>query len=154
MEQQRTGDPLARIRVCVDDFQCGEPIGSFRTVFLPGEIPFTGVISLVEGIRHYMDTVDFPQALTRLRQFSGQADEVVKIETEVPRYMDDSSLEIKSGKKSTFVVQILFRQNSTWQGTVTWTEKGETQKFRSTLELLKLIDSAVDIPGDETHWEK
>lgn len=43
----------------------------------------------------------------------------------------------------TFVVQILGKQNSTWQGTITWTDGGKTKPFRSALELIRLIDSAM-----------
>ena len=52
---------------------------------------------------------------------------------------------MKNGKSvGTFVLKILNRQNSTWQGTVTWVEEGRSQNFRSALELLKLIDGALD----------
>lgn len=44
----------------------------------------------------------------------------------------------------TFIVKILNRQNSTWQGTVTWVEEHRTQNFRSALELIKLIDGVLD----------
>ncbi len=44
----------------------------------------------------------------------------------------------------TFVVKILDRQNATWQGTVTWVEEQKVQHFRSALELLKMIDVALD----------
>ena len=43
-----------------------------------------------------------------------------------------------------FLVQILETQNATWQGTVTWTDGREVQAFRSALELIRLIDSALD----------
>lgn len=48
----------------------------------------------------------------------------------------------KSNK--TFIVNILGRQNSTWQGSVTWVAEQKVQHFRSALELLKLIDGALD----------
>ena len=48
------------------------------------------------------------------------------------------------GDKETFVVQTQYRQNATWQGKVTWADKDETKSFRSALELIKLIDSALD----------
>ena len=52
---------------------------------------------------------------------------------------------MKNGKNvGTFILKILNRQNSTWQGSVTWVEEGKTQNFRSALELLKLIDGALD----------
>lgn len=46
-------------------------------------------------------------------------------------------------ERKAFVVQILSRENATWQGTVTWLDGKRTQPFRSTLELLRLMDSAV-----------
>jgi hypothetical protein len=45
--------------------------------------------------------------------------------------------------KGTFVVRIMDTQNATWQGTVSWTEENETQPFRSALELIRLMDSAL-----------
>ena len=47
-------------------------------------------------------------------------------------------------KTETFILNIYNRQNATWQGSVTWVEKKEKQQFRSALELLKLIESALD----------
>jgi len=46
--------------------------------------------------------------------------------------------------KETFIVKIMNRQNSTWQGNVTWVEEQESQNFRSALELIKMIDGALD----------
>lgn len=56
---------------------------------------------------------------------------------------DESSLENR-GDEATFVVHIKYRQNATWQGRVTWADKKQSMNFRSALELLKLIDSALD----------
>ena len=46
--------------------------------------------------------------------------------------------------QGTFVIKILNKQHSTWQGSVTWVEEQRTQNFRSALELLKMIDGALD----------
>ena len=52
---------------------------------------------------------------------------------------------MKSGSNAgTFIVKIVNRHNSTWQGSVTWVEEQKTQNFRSALELLKLIDGVLD----------
>ena len=51
-------------------------------------------------------------------------------------------------EKGTFIIKILDRSNSTWQGTINWVEKQQTQNFRSALELLKLIDGALDQKRD------
>lgn len=58
--------------------------------------------------------------------------------------------------RETFVVQILNRQNATWQGVITWTEGRQTQSFRSALEMIKLIDSALAEEGGGsgyTDWQ-
>ena len=51
-------------------------------------------------------------------------------------------------KTETFILNIYNRQNATWQG---WVEKKEKQQFRSALELLKLIESALDEEEGENH---
>ncbi|MBP7349179.1 MAG: hypothetical protein KA965_10895 [Butyrivibrio sp.] len=48
------------------------------------------------------------------------------------------------GKESTFIVQVQYRQNATWQGQVVWAEENRKEHFRSALELIKLIDSAME----------
>ena len=51
-------------------------------------------------------------------------------------------------KDQTFILKILDRQNSTWQGSILWVEKQNEQYFRSALEMLKLIDEAL-VQNDE-----
>ena len=53
---------------------------------------------------------------------------------------------IQEGKVATFSLKILFRQNSSWQGAVSWMEGGRSQNFRSVLELIFLMDSALRGP--------
>ncbi|MCL1848170.1 MAG: hypothetical protein FWF83_00615 [Clostridiales bacterium] len=49
----------------------------------------------------------------------------------------------KNVKKPTFLVQMLDTQNLTWQGTITYLDTNQKVAFRSVLELIKLMDSAV-----------
>ena len=58
--------------------------------------------------------------------------------------MCEHDLTNRRGEKGTFVVHVQYRQNATWQGTVVWADKNKSQQFRSALELMKLIDSALD----------
>jgi len=57
----------------------------------------------------------------------------------------------KSAQMGDFVVRILNHQHHTWQGTITWIGREKEIVFRSTLELIMLMDSAVR--GDGTGWE-
>lgn len=47
--------------------------------------------------------------------------------------------------RENFMVQVISTQNSTWQGTVTWADGRQKKPFRSALELIRLIDSTLDI---------
>lgn len=43
------------------------------------------------------------------------------------------------------MVHIVSQENATWQGQVTWLDEKETKNFRSLLELIKLLDTALEI---------
>jgi len=45
---------------------------------------------------------------------------------------------------NSFVVQVRYRRNGTWQGTVSWMNGNKKSDFRSVLELLKLMEDAMD----------
>jgi len=51
--------------------------------------------------------------------------------------------EPRRGKRATFRLRILFRRNTSWQGLVTWVEGRQEESFRSALELMVLLDSAL-----------
>ena len=48
----------------------------------------------------------------------------------------------------TFIVAVKCQKNHTWQGTVKWVGGQKEMPFRSSLELLKLMDSALE--GEES----
>ena len=47
-------------------------------------------------------------------------------------------------KEATFVVHINKCENESWQGQVTWADRDEKINFRSEMELMKIIDAALD----------
>ena len=66
--------------------------------------------------------------------------------------LEENRTTVEAGEKATFVVHVQFRQNATWQGTIQWIESKKTQKFRSTLELIRLMDEALQ-NGEEVKFE-
>ena len=54
--------------------------------------------------------------------------------------------------RRSFAINILYQENATWQGTVTWVDENKSQSFRSALELLRLIDSTMDTT--HTDWRR
>ncbi len=53
-------------------------------------------------------------------------------------------------KKRTFIVEINDTQSHSWQGNIEWVQEGRKQSFRSAMEMLRLIDSALG--GQEPDW--
>lgn len=64
--------------------------------------------------------------------------------------MKDESLSgYQPSEKGTFIIHIQCRKHATWQGTVVWADKKQSKQFRSALELLKLMDDALENSGVE-----
>lgn len=61
---------------------------------------------------------------------------------------------IVDSKKKTFIVDILDCQNDTWQGSLSWVQGNKKKNFRSALELIKLIDSAVEDNENKEYREE
>lgn len=102
---------------------------------------FNSEIELLLSIDRLCDSMQFPQASYKSRSFESKYTKtfVRKVES----FMDpEIESELKQQGRATFLVHIKFRQNASWQGSITWVEKEKTQNFRSALEMLKLIDEA------------
>lgn len=105
---------------------------------------FYSAYQIIEQIGTLCDAIGYPVAGMGFRSFREQKLTPRKNYREVERVMSSSELEEKRGEQGTFMVHVQYRQNATWQGQVTWVEQKQTVQFRSALELLKLIDSALD----------
>jgi hypothetical protein len=46
--------------------------------------------------------------------------------------------------KGTFIVKVMDTRNATWQGSILWVDEKKEQKFRSALELIKLMKEALE----------
>ena len=49
-----------------------------------------------------------------------------------------------SKEKGTFIIRVEYCQNNTWQGKITWAEENKKVAFRSTLEMVKLMNEALE----------
>ncbi len=53
--------------------------------------------------------------------------------------------------RQTFIIEINDTQQHGWQGTVEWIQGQEKRSFRSVIELLRLMDSAVSEEGGKNN---
>lgn len=66
---------------------------------------------------------------------------------------DEQNCKKKISQGASFIIRITDRKNDTWQGSITWTDRGVTKYFRSSLELIKLMDSAVQAATPEAGYK-
>ena len=46
-------------------------------------------------------------------------------------------------EKQTFLVEVVDQQNASWQGSINWLNRNKKESFRSALEMIRLMDSAL-----------
>jgi len=51
---------------------------------------------------------------------------------------------LKGKNKGTFIIKVEDCQRGTWQGKVVWADHETTEHFRSALELLQMVDEAIN----------
>lgn len=98
-------------------------------------IPFTSVVGLLMQIEALMDQTNTPQRSEEARSFPGSVG--VRPSTEARPGGE------KSPYLATFQLNIMFRQNATWQGSLLWADQGMEAHFRSVLEVINLMNSAL-----------
>ena len=119
--------------VCIDRYRDDVPEGR---IYHPGggSSSFRSLSQFLSRMEDHLDEWKLPRSFTAIRSF-GAAPELT------PGRPEEG--ESKRGGLATFALRILFRQNASWQGSVTWMETGRTESFRSALELIFLTDSAL-----------
>ncbi|MGI6115949.1 hypothetical protein [Luoshenia tenuis] len=128
----------AGIWICVDAWEESRILGRFYHA-ATGKGAFKDLNQLLLRLEEKFDEVNAPRATTVSRSF-GQR---VKVQKDKGKGTVEKMKEKpEAGKKATFMVQVQYRENASWQGQITWVEANQTRNFRSALELIKLMDSA------------
>jgi len=127
--------------ICVDDYENRRLSGSLLHYTFPQRKHFENLMQLLLLIEQTVEENDYPSSSTQKRAFQKNK----------PCFTPAVSSDMfeDKGRLATFRVRILFRQNASWQGTVSWVEDGCEKTFRSALELIFLIDNAVTSPSGE-----
>ncbi|WP_051545151.1 hypothetical protein [Butyrivibrio sp. MC2021] len=60
------------------------------------------------------------------------------------RGLKKSNTPFGTNKKGTFIIKLREDRKGTWQGKIIWAETNEIQRFRSGLELIALMDDAIN----------
>lgn len=119
--------------ICVDSYDEGVLQGRLYSPLQEMET-FSSLSQLLLKMENLLDLQQSPRAYTETRVFS-----------EVPESQAAwNMVPARRGEKATFELQVLFRQHTSWQGVLKWVGKNVQQQFRSVLELVVLLDSALN----------
>lgn len=119
--------------LCVDSYESGVMRGRFFNCYQEME-PFDSLSQFLIRMEQLLNDLQAPRAYTEARTFSSLLEDA---------HSDPARSCARRGKRATFELNVLFRQHSSWQGTLLWREKGLEHSFRSVLELVILLDSAL-----------
>lgn len=128
------GDASRTTLICVDSYAQRVPQGRYYCGREEQGGTFQSLSQLLVGMEHNLDSANIPQSFTAVRSFSVMPEEKQR------EIADENA---RNGELATFAVRIFFRQHTSWQGSVTWLEERCEQPFRSVLELILLMDSAL-----------
>ena len=121
-------------KVCIDSYENQILVGRFYNPCYQEGVSFCSVMDFLKKMENMLDQMNFPQSFSEMKTFS-----------KTPTTMMSKPYEekIQQGKVATFSLRVLFRQDTSWQGSVAWLEGEREETFRSVLELLLLMDSAL-----------
>ncbi len=133
--------------LCVDALRDGRAAGRLYHSYREEPERFDNAAEMVFHMEELYNSLNFPHPGNNERSFT-PVKKAGQQFTERDRIMKDETLLSKHGDLGTFIVRVQHRQNSSWQGRITWMEQDKTINFRSTWEMIKLIESAVDTVSD------
>lgn len=110
--------------------------GRLINPYFGGEVYFENLMQLIFLIEGMLDDLNCPQKGMEIRNFRND-ERNTAVTADVPAQL--------AGRPAlaSFKLNILFRQNASWQGNVVWMDQGMESSFRSLLELIRLMDSVL-----------
>lgn len=145
--------------LCVDRAEGHRFSGRFYHAYSRKAVAFTDMDGAIFELEHFYDSLNFPHPTTDSRSFGEESRKGGQEKKERKRTMKDEELLSRHGELGTFIIRVQHRQNSSWQGRITWMDKNKTVYFRSIWEMIKLVAGALDTVSvqeggqKEASWE-
>ena len=115
--------------------------GVISNPFFDKEMVFENMMQLITMLERISDSLFYPQKTMELRQFSEHSDSIEPMEFTFETTSDFYDHKLLA----TFELEIIFRQNASWQGNLVYVDQNLSSSFRSVLELFTLIDSVLEM---------
>lgn len=133
------GNEYRLTTICVDSYENSVPEGRFYNPYMEEGERFHSLTQFLLRMEDLLDDMNLPQASTNRRSFAHAPPHEIRF---------PSITAARKGKLATFRLRILFRQHASWQGSLHWLEKDREESFRSVLELILLMESALTGRGE------
>jgi hypothetical protein len=143
----------SKFRICVDDIEHNIVSGRVFSGRLKDPIEFPDLNSLVLRLDRLMDEQNYPQAFQRKRSFKTSAPRAARSgaagedQDDGRPYMDEKTVAGAAGAKASFVLQVISRQNTNWQGFVEFPDGGR-KEFESELGFLEMVKAFLSLMAD------
>ena len=131
------------VSIGVDGKTAGDYYGRLWIPYAEEAENFSGMKQLLMMLDDQYDKWNYPQRSVNYRSLVKKADETTNEEKINNKFLfveKVNDMQQKRGKMATFVVQVKYRQQATWQGEVIWSEKDTKESFLSAWDLVKKID--------------
>lgn len=136
IDNPHTAAGHGEVTVCIDSYENKVPVGTAHFGFK--RTAFNGAVELIQKIDGHLDKTGFPEPYVLQKTFGRPGGRIETVPAEIGSFSQDQ------GRLATFFIKVLFRQNASWQGSILWKEGRNEASFRSVLELIGLMDSALE----------
>lgn len=130
-----------RVVLCVNEMNETDIAGELVHMYTQENIKFRNSMQMYRIMEELYNRLNYPQMSVKTRGFV-EEEKTVKKE-EAVRCRKTNEILQERGVIATFAVDVMSRQNATWQGEICWLERGITLHFLSLMELLAMIDNAL-----------
>lgn len=131
-------------------YENGVICGDLHSPVLKKSIQFQNLTELILMMDQIMQDFNIPPEDGKHRSFTSPNKSIhIRLnyqdlrQDNFEKYLNRSLMYPKKSK-DIFTVKVMYRQNNTWQGKITWLKTNRTRFFRSELELANLIYSVID----------
>lgn len=155
------------IVLCVDQRTEQRLKGRFYHFYSESAMEFVNMDELVFKMETFFNDINFPYPSNSQRVFGGRTwkgrkpgkcggteessglQESLRLpenrrQQERRMVMKEEELLCRHGDIGTFIIRVQQRQNCSWQGRITWSDKNQTVNFRSIWEMIRLIEDALN----------
>ena len=128
------------LSICIDSVADGEMSGEIYHCYKKEPLKFSNIIRMIETADKFFDQIKFPQSATQIRSFEKKRTNHGSC-TGKGLYTPGSVGKTRCERH--ILLNVKYRQNSSWQGVIQWVEGDLTYSFSSVLELLKILSNVM-----------